>query len=498
MRHADRSPFLEHPVTMQPVVQQPVVQQPSRSGHMPDTRRVNARPATRRTFLTTAAHSAVAASLTGTLLSGRVIPHVHAAGTEEIRVALIGCGGRGGGAAVDALSVPGAPIKVVAMADVFRDRADIVKRSLGEQFKERIDVPEDRIFIGMNGYKQAIDCLRPGDIALFATPPAFRAPHFEYAIEKGVHSFMEKPVSVDGPTTKRVIALAAKANEKNLKVGVGLMCRHCDRRRELLDRLQNGEAGELISFYGYREHNPPHNLDLAPGPQGMSELLWQLKRFHNFLWASGGIFSDYCVHHIDEVCWMKGAWPVRAVAIGARQFRGKIDDQNLDNYGIEYTFEDGAKFFYSCQVMKDCDSKFGLWGQGSKGAFAISTKGHSPARCAIYKSQRVDKDNVAWAAEQPEPNPYRREWEHLVAAIIADEPYNEAVRGAEASLVTAMGRFAAHTGKPVTYNEMMNSSDDLTAGVDSLTDASPAPLTADSEGRYPVPMPGKFKYEYRD
>ncbi len=455
----------------------------------------------RREFLGATTRSAVAvagaATLSGKLLSGRTIPHVHAAGTDEIRVALIGCGGRGGGAAVDALSVPGAPIKIVSMADVFSDRIDIVKRSLGEQFKERIDVPDERTFIGFDGYKQAIDCLRPGDIALFATPPAFRAPHFAYAIEKGVHTFMEKPVSIDGPTTKRIIELAAKATEKNLKVGVGLMCRHCDRRAELLERLRNGEAGELISFHGYREHNPPHNLDLSPGPQGMSELLWQIKRFHNFLWASGGIFSDYCVHHIDEVCWMKGAWPVKAVAIGARQLRGKIDDQNFDNYGIEYTFDDGAKFFYTCQVMKDCDSKFGLWGQGSKSAFAISTSGHSPARCAIFKDQRVDKANVAWAAEQPEPSPYRREWEHLVAAIIADEPYNEAVRGAQASLVTAMGRFAAHTGKAITYDEMLNCPDDLTAGVDSLTEGSPAPLVADSEGRYPVPMPGKYKYEYR-
>jgi predicted dehydrogenase len=182
--------------------------------------------------------------MSGTLFSGRAIPHVHAAGTDEIRVALIGCGGRGGGAAADALSVPGAPIKVVAMADLFRDRVDIVKRSLGEQFKERIDVPDERMFIGFEGYRQAIDCLRPGDIALFATPPAFRAPQFAYAIEKGVHTFMEKPVSIDGPSTKRIIELAAKATEKNLKVGVGLMCRHSEARRELFDRLQNGEAGE--------------------------------------------------------------------------------------------------------------------------------------------------------------------------------------------------------------------------------------------------------------
>jgi predicted dehydrogenase len=439
-----------------------------------------------------------ATALSGTLFSGRSIPRVHAAGTDEIRVALIGCGGRGGGAAVDALSVPGAPIKMVAMADVFRDRTDIVKRSLGEQFKERVDVPEERTFIGFDGYKQAIDCLRPGDIALFATPPAFRAPHFAYAIEKGVHTFMEKPVSIDGPTTRRIIELAAKATEKNLKVGVGLMCRHCDRRQELLERLRNGEAGELISFHGYREHNPPHNLDLAPGPQGMSELLWQIKRFHNFLWASGGIFSDYCVHHIDEVCWMKGAWPVTAEATGGRHVKGKMDDQNFDSYAVEYTFPDGTKFFYSGRHIKNCDQKFGVFGRGTKGAFTISASGHSPARCAIYKGQAEDKDKLLWTAEQPEPNPYRREWEHLVDAIINDKPYNEAVRGAEASLATAMGRIAAHTGKLVTYDGLLNGDYDLTAGVADFKADSPAPVRLLADYTYPVPTPGKFKYEYND
>jgi predicted dehydrogenase len=450
------------------------------------------RRSNRRELLVTGGRLAAA----GTLLAGAV-PRVHAAGSDEIRLALIGCGGRGGGAAVDALSVAGAPIKLVAMADVFKDRIDIVKRSLDNQFKERVDVPDERKFIGFDAYKKAVDCLRPGDIALFATPPAFRAPHFAYCIEKGVHTFMEKPISVDGPSTKRIIELAAKADAKKLKVGVGLMCRHCDARNELLDRLRDGQAGELIAFRGYRNQAPAHNLDLAPGPNGMNELLWQVKRFHNFLWASGGIFSDYCIHHIDEVCWMKGSWPVMAEAIGGRHFRGKIDDQNFDNYAIEYTFADGAKFFYDSRVMKDCESKFGVFGHGSKGAFTISARGHSPAKSTIYKSQKADKDEIAWTAKQPEANPYRREWEHLVAAILSGESYNEAVRGAEASLATAMGRFSAHTGKPVTFDEMMNCSDDLTAGVDSLTESSPAFLVADAEGRYPVPSPGKFKYEYR-
>ncbi|MFM8414185.1 MAG: Gfo/Idh/MocA family protein [Planctomycetota bacterium] len=453
----------------------------------------------RRGFLGDVSRGMAAATSLGALVGGAGLRNAHAAGEDEIRVAVIGCGGRGTGATLDALSVPGGNLKVVAMADVFPERLSIKRQSLlaQEEFKDRIDVPEERSFIGFDAYKQAIDCLRPGDIALFATPPAFRAVHFAYAIEKGVHSFMEKPVAVDGASAKRIMELAGKADEKNLKVGVGLMCRHCDRRTELKQRLDAGEAGDLIAFRGYRNHNPFHNLDLSPGHGEMPEVLWQVRRFHNFLWGSGGIFSDYCIHHIDEVCWMKGAWPVTAEAIGGRHFQGKVNDQNFDNYAIEYTFPDGAKFFYQSRIMKDCKQEFGVFGQGAKGAFTISTSGHSPAKSTIYKSQRMDADNVLWAAQQPEPNPYRREWEHLVAAIRSGEPYNEAVRGAEASLVTAMGRIAAHIGKPLTYQEALDWGDDLTAGVADLTADGPAPVQADADGRYPVPDPGRFKFEYR-
>ena len=454
-------------------------------------------PSSRREFLGSGATIATAVA-SATVFTGTGLPRVHAAGSDEIRLALIGCGGRGGGAAVDALSVAGAPIKLVAMGDVFKDRIDIVKRSLDAQFKDRVDVPDDRKFVGFDAFKKAVDCLRPGDIAIFATPPAFRAPHFAYAIEKGVHAFMEKPVSIDGPSTKRIIELAAKADAKKLKVGVGLMCRHCDARRELFDRLRNGEAGDLIAFRGYREHNPPHSLELAPGPGGMGELLWQVKRFHSFLWASGGIFSDYYVHHVDEVSWMKDAWPVSAEATGGRHYRGKIDDQNFDSYAVEYTFPDGTKFFYSGRHIKNCDQKFGVFGRGTKGAFTISASGHSPARCAIYKGQAEDKDKLLWTADQPEPNPYRREWDHLVDAIINDKPYNEAVRGAEASLATAMGRIAAHTGKLVTYDGLLNGDYDLTAGVADFKADSPAPVRLLADYTYPVPTPGKFKYEYND
>lgn len=455
--------------------------------------------ATRRQFLNAAGAAVTSTLATRALAADETPAAVHPGGDGEIRIALIGCGGRGAGAAVDALSVPQARLKLVAMADLFADRIEMKHKGLADQFKERIDVPGERRFTGVNAYKQAVDCLRPGDIAIFATPPAFRPPHFAYAIEKGVHTFMEKPVSVDGPSTRRMIELAAKADEKKIKVGVGLMCRHSDARRELFDRLRNGEAGELIAFRGYREHGPVTGMDLFPGPpQGMSELFWQCQRFHSFLWASGGIFSDFYVHHIDEVCWMKDAWPVKAEATGGRQVQGKINDQNFDNYAVEYTFPDGTKFFYYGRTIKDCEQKFGVFGQGSKGAFTISERGHSPAKSTIYKGQQMSDDAIVWTAPQPEKSPYRLEWEHLVAAILADTPYNEVKRGAEASLVTAMGRFAAHVGRTVTFDEMLASTDDLTAGVDDLTDSSPALLTRNEDGTYPVPMPGRFKFEYRN
>lgn len=466
---------------------------------MNDTR-VSTPTASRRGFLSVAG-SALAGSALPTAAdeppaaAGLPAGGVHAAGSDEIHAALVGCGGRGGSAIVDAFDARGGRVKLTAMADVFPERIASVKRSLEEQFKDRMDVPDDRTFLGFDAYKRAIDALPAGGIVILTTPPAFRAAHFAAAIEKGVHVFMEKPVSVDGPSTRRIIELSARADAKRLKVAVGLMCRHCDRRRELVERVRAGEAGDLISFRGYRSHTPPHNLDLAPGPEGMSELLWQLKRFHSFLWASGGTFSDYCIHHIDEVCMVKGDWPVTADAVGGRHYKGKITDQNLDVYSVEYTFADGVKFFYESRLMNNCRQHFGVYGQGSKGAFTISTSGHSPAKPTIYKSQKVAKDNILWTAEQPEPNPYRREWDHFVEAIAADEPYNEAVRGAEASLVTAMGRFSAHVGRPVTFQEMLDCPEDLTAGVEYLTMESPAPVVADEEGRYPVPNPGKYAFE---
>jgi len=416
---------------------------------------------------------------------------------NTIKVALVGCGGRGAGAASNALSVKNGPINLVAMADVFENRIARGYTALKKMHTEQVDVPEERKFIGFDSYKKAMDCLSPGDVVIFATPPAFRWVHFVYAIEKGINVFMEKPVTVDGPSTRKFLKLAEDSVKKNLKVGVGLMCRHCAARWQLYDRIKDGQVGDIITMRAYRMHGPIGYFASDPKPEGISELLYQVQRFHSFLWGSGGCFSDFYIHHIDECCWMKGAWPVKAQSIGGRHYRGNSVDQNFDNYSVEYTFADGTKLFLYGRCINGCHNEFASYAHGSKGSAVISDGSHSPAKCRIYRGQDMDKkEDLVWAFPQPEPNPYQLEWDHLIEAIRKDKPFNEAKRGAEASLVTSMGRMAAHTGQIITYDEIFNCEHEFAPDVDKLTMDSPAPLQAGPNGKYPVPQPGIIRQEY--
>lgn len=423
-------------------------------------------------------------------LAALKVPAVHAAESSTINVVLIGCGGRGTGAAANALSVNNGPIKLIAMADVFPERLKSSYDNLKKSFGEKVDVPEDRKFVGFDGYKKAMDLLKPGDVAISTTPPAFRWVHFTYAIEKGVNIFMEKPLTVDGPTTRRMIKLGEEAEKKNMKVGVGLMCRHCDARKELYNRIKGGEIGEILTLRAYRMHGPVAFFASTKKPAGMSDLMYQIQRFHSFLWASGGNYSDFYIHNIDECCWMKDAWPVKAQATGGRHYRGEYIDQNFDNYSVEYTFADGAKMFLYGRCINGCHNEFASYAHGTKGSAIISADSHTPAKCRTFKSQVMNRENMLWAAAQPEPNPYQLEWDHLIDAIRQDKKYNEVKRAAEASLVTSMGRMAAHTGQVITFDQILNSDHEFAPDLDKLTFDSPAPLPAKPDGTYPVPRPG--------
>jgi len=439
----------------------------------------------RREFLKNTGRIAAASALTA-----GAVANVHAAEDNTIQVALVGCGGRGSGAASNALSVKNGPIKLIAMADVFESRLKARHASLNNRHADKMDVPEDRQFIGFDAYKKAIDCLNPGDVVIFATPPAFRWVHFTYAIAKGVNVFMEKPVTVDGPTTRKMIALAAEADNKNLKVGVGLMVRHCRGRQELFKRIQDGEIGDLIALRGYRMCGRACTCGLPP--EGENELLYQIRNFHKFLWASGGMYSDFYIHQVDELSWMKNAWPIKAHAVGGRHFRGDNVDQNLDSYGVEYTFPDGTKLFYNGRAISGCHNEFASYVHGTKGAAIVSTSSHAPGRVRTFKGHHFTKDELIWGPPT-EPNPYQLEWDDLIDAIRNDKPYNEVKRGAEGSMVTSMGRMAAHTGQIITYDQMLNCEHEMAPDVDKFTMDSPAPVQLDATGRYPVPMPGMNK-----
>jgi predicted dehydrogenase len=432
---------------------------------------------------------------TGTLaaasaLAGIAVPHVHAAESKEIRVALVGCGGRGTGAAENALLTKNGPIKLVAMADVFPHRLKDCYTHLKKNFDKKVDVPQDRQFIGFDSYQKAMDCLGKGDIAIFTTPPAFRWVHFGYAIDKGLNVFMEKPTTVDGPSTRKMFTLAEKSRKANLKVGVGLMCRHCPARGELFKRIKDGQMGDLVLLRAYRMAGPTAMEASPHKPDGITELLYQVQRFHSFLWASGGCYSDFLIHNLDECCWMKDAWPIQAKASGGREYRGQSIDQNFDHYSVEYTFPDGSELRLEGRTIKGCHNEFASYAHGTKGSAIISWSNHFPARSRIFKGQKFTNSDVVWRFEGEEGVPYQHEWDHLLAAIRDDKPYNEAKRGAEASLVASMGRMAAHTGQVITWDQILTCTHEFAPEVDKLTMESPAPLQAGSDGKYPVPQPG--------
>lgn len=428
------------------------------------------------------------------MLSGFRFPSVHPGGDDLIQVALVGCGGRGSGAAVNAVSTTSGPIKLVAMADAFGDRLTSSFDNLKKGIGDRMDVPEERKFVGFDGYKKAMDCLKPGDVVILTTPPAFRWVHFQYAISKKLNVFMEKPVTVDGPTSKRMLGLAEQATAANLKLGVGLMSRHAKPLQELHDRIKNGELGDIVVMRGYRMHGPAGFFQSPPKPADVSDLDYQIRRFHSFLWASGGCFSDFYIHHVDHLCWMKDAWPISAQALGGRHYRQSAEgvtfvDQNLDTYSVEYTFADGSKFFFDGRCMEGAHGIYSSYVHGSKGVAIAARANDCGVPSAIYKGQNMSDENLLWQSTDTS-NPYQNEWDTLIEAIRNDKPYNEVKRGVEASLVTSMGRMAAHTGQEITYEMMLNCEHEFAPGLDTLTRESPAPLQAGTNGRYPVPQPG--------
>ncbi|MCS7304008.1 MAG: Gfo/Idh/MocA family oxidoreductase [Thermoguttaceae bacterium] len=444
----------------------------------------NQRGFSRREFLRAGGRLAGASAL-----AGLAIPHVHAGEDNTIRLALIGSGSRGSGAVANALSSPNGPCKLVAMADIFEDRLNNSYKALSQQFPDQVDVPPERRFIGFDAYKRAIDCLRPGDVALLTTHAAFRAVHLEYAVQKGVHVFMEKSFAADPAGIKQIIQAGQEADKKNLKIAAGLMCRHSSARQALIEKIREGALGDVLLIRAYRMDG---GTRMPPFPKGQNELLWQLRRPYFFLWASSGLFIELMIHQIDECCWILDSFPVEAHGLGGRTVDSTDCSQNLDNYSIEYTFANGAKAFVQGRYVPNCFNEFATWVHGTKCAAQFSGNIHAPT-VHIYQDQRIDKDRIAWRPAPEKVNPWQAEWDVLLEAIRKDKPHNEARRAALANLAAIMGRAAVHMGRIITWQEAMASDFRFCENVAALTADSPAPVQADANGRYPVPIPGAWK-----
>jgi predicted dehydrogenase len=338
----------------------------------------------------------------------------------------------------------------------------------------------------MDAFRKAIDAVGPGGVVLLATPPVFRPLHFEYAVEKGLHVFMEKSFGVDFPGAKRVLAAGERAKEKNLKIATGLMTRHCRPVIDTIKRIHDGEIGDVIAIWCYRMQG---SFRAGKRREGVSELAYQIQNFNCFPWLNGSLMLDWLIHSIDVACWAKGAWPVSAQGQGGRSARTERD-QMYDHFAVDYTFPDGTKLMAMVRQSSNCYDFRGVPVHGTKGSALVGEKFRKPA---VYSGYVQERKHATWRYRGPQKNCYQVEHDDFFRALRNDEPYNETDRSVKAAMASMLGRMAAYSGKLVTWDEAMASGREMTPGIDQMTMDSPAPVKPDKNGNYPLPKPGMTK-----
>ncbi len=450
----------------------------------------NAPTQTRRDFVKTSSALVVGGA---TLASGLNIARAaHAAGDDEIKIAVIGCGGRGTGAATQALLTEG-KVTLWAMADAFDGRLQSCLKKVERKIKKdaeagkenaktaKIDVPPERQFTGLDAYQKAIDS--GVDLVVLAAPPGFRPMQFEAAIEANKHVFMEKPLAVDSPGIRRVLATEKKAKEKGLAVGVGLQRHHDPAYIETIKRLQDGAIGDIPLTRVYWNGAGVWTRSRADFAKAYghepTEMEYQVNNWYYFNWLCGDHINEQHIHNLDVSNWLKDAHPVEANGMGGREVRkGKDHGQIFDHHSIEYTYDDGSTMMSQCRHIKGCMNRVDEFATGTQGTAHIG--GFS-----------ISGSSGDWEYKGPRVDPYQQEHDDLFAAIRKGEPYNEAKYGAHSTMTAIMGRMASYSGRIVTWDEAINSQIDLSPSTYDLS-ATP-PVVPDENGNYPVPVPGKTK-----
>ncbi len=395
-----------------------------------------------------------------------------AGGNDKLKIALIGCGSRGAGAAVNALRTK-RNVELVAMADVFRDRLDTTYEAIThiEDIKNLINVPEENKFIGFDAYEKAIAL---ADVVLLVTPAAFRPMHFEAAVNAGKHVFMEKPLASDAPGLRKVLAAGELAKNKNLKVLVGLQNRYDPNFAELVGKLKAGAIGNIVSMTDYYLIGPVNQVMRQPG---QTEIQYQLRNWRYFNWIWAGSPAGLQIHNTDIVNWVKGSYPVRAQGMGGRSaLKGPEHGNIFDHFFIEYEYADGTRLYSQIRHIA------GTWNKG--GASFLGTKGTASLKGGI----KDVKGNQIWKGSN-DGDAFQIEHDKFFAAIHNNKPMNDTQWGAMSTMTTIMGRMAVHSGKMVEWDEALNS--ELTLVPEKFSWDMEAPAKPDEKGNYPVPVPGQ-------
>ncbi len=436
----------------------------------PTTDRTDVRPALdRRAFL----RSASAAAMGGSLLAALPLERsVHAAGGDTLKIALIGCGTRGTGAAGQALSTAG-DTRLVAMADVSAERLAKSLETLGREKAGKVDVPPERRFTDFDGYKKAASL---ADVVILATPPGFRPLHFEEAVRQGKHVFMEKPVATDAPGIRRVLAAAEGARAKGLKVGVGLQRRHDAGYIEAIRRIREGAVGEIVLLRAYWNGRSRDGVERLPGE---TEMQYQVRNWYYFTWLSGDHIVEQHVHNLDVVNWIKGGHPVRAQGMGGRQVRNaKRHGQIFDHHFVEFEYADGTRMISQCRQVPGCWESVSEHVAGTKGSADFAN-----GKFAITGAN-------AWSASPKQKRgAYQQEHDDLFDAIRNDKPYGEAEFAAMSTMTGILGRMCTYSGRQIGWDEAFASKLELIPK-DFSWDAAP-PVLPDADGFYPVAVPGR-------
>jgi myo-inositol 2-dehydrogenase / D-chiro-inositol 1-dehydrogenase len=430
----------------------------------------NESPITRRSFVGNTAKTGAAAAAVSSLPIER-FAHAISPG-DTIKLGLVGCGGRGTGAAGQNMHTSSESIKLVAMGDAFRDQIDKSHSNLKKQKEKQVQVKEENKFVGFDAYKKVI---AQSDLVILATPPGFRPYMFEEAVKQGKHVFMEKPVATDGPGVRKVLEVAEIAKKKGLKVGVGLQRHHHPGYQETIKRLQDGGIGDLLSMRAYWNSggvwDPRKQREEVTG-----ELEYQLRNWYYYNWLCGDHITEQHIHNLDVINWLKDGFPVMARGMGGRQVRSdKKYGEIFDHHAVEYQYDDGTWLFSQCRHIRGCFNSVSEHVQGATGSadinkFQIRGKGGN-------WRYRGDKVNAHQAEHYP-----------LVEAIKNDLPYNEAFYGAKSTLTSIMGRMATYTGGEVTFEKALNSQIQLMP--DKVTWKTVPPTAPDENGEYPIPVPG--------